>query len=114
VNETLWNAVLASVFAVGAMGITTGLVVELGGVARIPQRWRRFIGMAPGELGPPRPRAWTLLIGFGLLLALEAPIYLRLVEARERSDIPSALVLAVHVVALVGWLAYLGIRPPRV
>lgn len=111
VKDVLWNAVIAAVFTVGAMGVISGLVIEFGGLARVPARWRRFIGWPVDAFGPAHPRVWILAIALGLLLVLEVPVYVRVTEALAKSDVASVAVLGLHVVAVGWWIAYLWWRP---
>jgi hypothetical protein len=110
VKDVLWNALIATVFTVGAMGVTSGLVIEFGGLARVPGRWRRFIGWPVDAVGPAHPRAWIVAIALALLLVLEVPVYVRVTEALARAEVASVAVFGLHVVAVGWWIAYLWRR----
>ncbi len=107
-NESVGDIAASIVCFAAAVGISLGLVVELGGAAYVDPRWRRLIGMAREESGPARPRFWTLPFALGLFVVVGASVVARLASAIARSDIVGAFALGIGLVAFVAWLVYLG------
>jgi hypothetical protein len=113
VNDLIGDVAMAVIGTVASMGVIVGLAVEFGAGAHVDQRWRAMIGMTPAELGPPRPRIWAVALGLALLALVEATAGARLSGALARGAFGAAGALAIHFLAVLGWIIYLRTGNPR-
>ena len=106
-SDPLELILIAAVYTIGFVGLSSGLIAEIWGGAALPSRARRLIGVSTSYANAGIPRIAAVMIYAGIFAFMGWTTWLQLTYL-ARIGIDRMIPTLAYVAAAAGWCVYLA------